>query len=58
MHRGRSSGPIIFAPTFEDRDVTPLDRFPLNSYLADDPDVDLEAWRLDVSGLVQRAGAP
>jgi DMSO/TMAO reductase YedYZ molybdopterin-dependent catalytic subunit len=45
------------APTFADRDVTPLDRFPLNSYLADDPDVDLDAWRLDVSGLVQRPGA-
>ena len=44
------------APTFDDREVTPLDRFPLNSYLADDPGVDLEAWRLDISGLVQRTG--
>jgi DMSO/TMAO reductase YedYZ molybdopterin-dependent catalytic subunit len=41
------------APTFSDRDLTPLDRFPLNSYLIDDPDVDLEKWRLRVSGLVR-----
>ena len=42
------------APTFADREVTPLERFPLNSYRADDPDVDLDAWRLEVSGLVPR----
>ena len=42
------------APTFRDRDVTPLDRFPLNSYLADDPGVDLDKWHLKVSGLVRR----
>jgi DMSO/TMAO reductase YedYZ molybdopterin-dependent catalytic subunit len=41
------------APTYADRDVTPFDRYPLNSYLADDPGVDLEAWRLKVSGLVR-----
>jgi DMSO/TMAO reductase YedYZ molybdopterin-dependent catalytic subunit len=45
------------APTFGDRDVTPLDRFPLNSYLVDDPEVDLDGWRLEVSGLVRRPGA-
>jgi DMSO/TMAO reductase YedYZ molybdopterin-dependent catalytic subunit len=44
------------APTFPDRDVTPLDRFPLNSYLVDDPEIDLDDWRLDVSGLVERTG--
>jgi DMSO/TMAO reductase YedYZ molybdopterin-dependent catalytic subunit len=42
------------APTFDDRAVTPLDRYPLNSYLVDDPEVDLDAWRLEVSGLVRR----
>src|SRR5262245_38208485 len=36
------------APTFGDHEVTPLDRFPLNSYLADDPEVDLDEWRLEV----------
>src|SRR5262245_58880211 len=44
------------APTFADRDVTPLDRFPVNSYLVDDPEIDLDAWRLRVSGLVARSG--
>src|SRR5262245_13238673 len=44
------------APTFDDREVTPLDRYPINSYLADDPEVDFDEWRLEVSGLVQRAG--
>jgi DMSO/TMAO reductase YedYZ molybdopterin-dependent catalytic subunit len=48
--------PRHLAPTFDDRDVVPRDRFPLNSYLVDDPEVDLDAWRLDVSGLVKRPG--
>jgi DMSO/TMAO reductase YedYZ molybdopterin-dependent catalytic subunit len=43
------------APTFVDRDVTPLDRFPVNSYLTDDPEIDLADWRLEVSGQVTRA---
>src|SRR5690242_15633240 len=42
------------AKTFSDREVTPLDKYPLNSYLVDDPEVDLAAWKLDVSGLVQK----
>src|SRR5262245_3038238 len=45
------------APTFADRDVTPLDRYPVNSYLVADPEVDLDEWRLDVSGVVARPGA-
>ena len=40
------------APTFDRREVTPLERFPLNSYLTHDPDVDLDEWHLEVSGLV------
>jgi DMSO/TMAO reductase YedYZ molybdopterin-dependent catalytic subunit len=44
------------APTFSDSEVAPLNRFPLNSYDADDPEVDLENWRLTVSGEVQRPG--
>jgi DMSO/TMAO reductase YedYZ molybdopterin-dependent catalytic subunit len=44
------------APTFSDREVTPLDRFPVNSYLVGDPEIDLDDWRLDVSGRVARAG--
>src|SRR5262249_2019056 len=44
------------APTFSDREVTAFDQFPFNSYLTDDPGVDLDAWCLTVDGLVQRAG--
>ena len=49
-------GATRLAPVYADRDVTPLDRFPLNSYLVDDPEVDVASWRLDVSGLVARSG--
>ncbi|HKB13304.1 MAG TPA: molybdopterin-dependent oxidoreductase [Vicinamibacterales bacterium] len=45
------------APTFAARDVTPLDRFPINSYLVADPEIDLEDWRLEISGRVERPGA-
>src|SRR5688572_7972867 len=44
------------APTYADADVTPLDRFPPNSYLAHDPEVNLDRWRLLVEGLVSRPG--
>lgn len=49
--------PGHLAPTFSDREVTPLDRFPVNSYLVADPEIDLDSWRLEVSGLVARPGA-
>lgn len=49
-------GAARLAPVYSDREVTSLDRFPLNSYLVDDPEVDLERWRLDVAGLVARPG--
>ena len=44
--------PTHLAPEFDDRDVTPLSSYPLNSYLTHDPEVDLDVWTLDVSGLV------
>jgi DMSO/TMAO reductase YedYZ molybdopterin-dependent catalytic subunit len=44
------------APTFSDHELAAFERFPFNSYLMDDPGVDLDAWRLTVDGLVQRAG--
>jgi DMSO/TMAO reductase YedYZ molybdopterin-dependent catalytic subunit len=44
------------APTFADRAVTPFEQFPFNSYLQDDPGVDLDTWRLTVEGLVQHPG--
>lgn len=44
------------APTFSDAEVTPLGKFPLNSYADDDPDVDLDGWTLSVGGAVERPG--
>ena len=49
--------PARRAPTFSDAEVTPFDRFPLNSYLVHDPEIDLDAWRLEVSGLVSQGRA-
>jgi len=48
--------PSRMAPVFPDRDVTPLEQYPLNSYLTHDPDVDLNDWRLTVTGLVSKPG--
>jgi DMSO/TMAO reductase YedYZ molybdopterin-dependent catalytic subunit len=49
----RSSHP---ARTFSDHEVTPLEKYPLNSYLVDDPEIDLTTWKVDVSGLIQKPG--
>ena len=49
--------PSLLAPTFADKDVTPFHRFPINSYLTGDFEVDLDTWRLEVSGLVRQPGA-
>src|SRR5258706_7795844 len=44
------------AQTFADRDVVPFEKFPYNGYDEIDPEVDLDAWRLEVTGLVQKPG--
>ena len=44
------------APTFADANVTPFNRFPINDYDVDDPEVDLQNWKLAVGGAVQRPG--
>ena len=44
------------APMFADHEVTPLERYPLNSYLTHDPEVDLDEWRIRVTGLVRTPG--
>jgi DMSO/TMAO reductase YedYZ molybdopterin-dependent catalytic subunit len=43
------------AETFADRQVTPLEKFPFNSYNGD-PEIDLESWTLTVEGAVARPG--
>lgn len=44
------------AQTFDDRDLTPLEKFPVNSYSEYDPSADLEKWTLTVEGMVERPG--
>ncbi len=44
------------APTFADSDLTPFDKFPINDYDVDDPQVDFDKWNLTVSGAVQKPG--
>jgi DMSO/TMAO reductase YedYZ molybdopterin-dependent catalytic subunit len=44
------------APTFEDREVAPFSKFPVNGYDVDDPGVIFENWTLTVSGAVQKPG--
>jgi DMSO/TMAO reductase YedYZ molybdopterin-dependent catalytic subunit len=45
-----------FAPTFDDADVAPFAKFPINGYDVDDPGVDFDSWTLTVSGAVQKPG--
>jgi DMSO/TMAO reductase YedYZ molybdopterin-dependent catalytic subunit len=44
------------AGTFADSDLTPFDKFPINDYDVDDPEVDFDKWTLAVSGAVQKPG--
>lgn len=44
------------APTFADSDLTPFNKFPINDYDVDDPQVDVDKWNLAVSGAVQKPG--
>jgi DMSO/TMAO reductase YedYZ molybdopterin-dependent catalytic subunit len=44
------------APTFDESDLTPFDKFPINGYDVEDPEVDLDKWTLTVSGGVQKPG--
>jgi DMSO/TMAO reductase YedYZ molybdopterin-dependent catalytic subunit len=42
------------APTFADSKLAPMEKFYVNTYDVDDPDVDLEKWTLTISGDVKR----
>lgn len=44
------------AATFSDADLAPFERFPVNTYDVDDPGLDLDAWKLKVTGDVERPG--
>jgi DMSO/TMAO reductase YedYZ molybdopterin-dependent catalytic subunit len=44
------------APTFDDSQVAPFEKFPINGYDVADPGVDLDKWALTVTGAVQKPG--
>jgi len=44
------------APTFTDAEVAPFDKFPVNDYDVDDPEIDLNNWKLTVAGSVEKPG--
>jgi DMSO/TMAO reductase YedYZ molybdopterin-dependent catalytic subunit len=44
------------ATTFEDSELTPFEKFPINGYDVEDPEVDLEKWTLKIFGAVQKPG--
>ena len=44
------------APTFDDSEITPFNRFPINNYDVDDPGVEFDKWTLTVAGAVQKPG--
>lgn len=44
------------ATNFNDSELTPFNSFPINDYDVDDPGVDLAAWKLTVTGAVQKPG--
>jgi DMSO/TMAO reductase YedYZ molybdopterin-dependent catalytic subunit len=44
------------APTFDDGEVAPFSKFPINGYDVDDPGVIFENWTLTVNGAVQKPG--
>jgi DMSO/TMAO reductase YedYZ molybdopterin-dependent catalytic subunit len=48
--------PGHLATTFDNNELTPFSKFPINGYDVDDPGVIFESWTLTVSGAVQRPG--
>jgi DMSO/TMAO reductase YedYZ molybdopterin-dependent catalytic subunit len=44
------------APEFRDADVVPFERFPYNYFDELEPEIDFDAWKLEVSGAVSRPG--
>ncbi len=48
--------PTTLATEYTDAEVTPEEGFRVNGKDADDPDIDLENWRLSVEGLVSKPG--
>jgi DMSO/TMAO reductase YedYZ molybdopterin-dependent catalytic subunit len=53
---GRTFRTRHLAPTFSDADVVPFEKFPYNYFDILEPEIDFEAWSLEVSGKVSRPG--
>jgi DMSO/TMAO reductase YedYZ molybdopterin-dependent catalytic subunit len=53
---GKFFRPGHLATTFDDSELTPFEKFPINGYDVEDPEVDLEKWTLRISGAVQKPG--
>jgi DMSO/TMAO reductase YedYZ molybdopterin-dependent catalytic subunit len=57
---GRALGGLhrdaALAPTFAVTDLTPIEHFPVNSYLTDDPGTQAAGWKLIVEGAVESPG--
>lgn len=48
--------PGHLATTFADSELTAFEKFPINDYDVDDPEVDFDRWTLTVGGAVQKPG--
>src|SRR2546426_7624249 len=44
------------APTFPESALTPFNKFPVNDYDVDDPEIDFDKWTLTVGIAVQKPG--
>jgi DMSO/TMAO reductase YedYZ molybdopterin-dependent catalytic subunit len=53
---GKFFRPEHLAPTFDDSQVAPFEKFPINGYDVADPGVIFENWTLTVTGMVQKPG--
>src|SRR5262245_23997927 len=54
--QGKVFDPYRLSPEVADADLTPADGFRLNSYDTDEPEIDMEGWKLSVTGLVSKPG--
>jgi len=48
--------PNKLAPEYADDELTPENRFRVNGYDTDEPEIDIEHWAMDVSGMVGKPG--
>jgi DMSO/TMAO reductase YedYZ molybdopterin-dependent catalytic subunit len=54
--QSKTFSPTALSPEVADADLTPQAGFRLNSYDTDEPEIDIDEWKLSVSGLVTKPG--